>query len=53
MDMQELLDAQFDRAWDSGVGEAWVIVSAVLDSGPALDEIKRRFIHELEMKEEE
>ena len=53
MDMQELLDEQFDRAWDAGVGEAWIIVSAVLGSGPALDESKQRFIHELEMKEDE
>ena len=53
MDLQDVLDAQFDRAWDAGVEEAWVIVSAVLGSGPALDEIKRRFVHELEMKEDE
>lgn len=53
MDLQDVLDAQFDRAWDAGVEEAWVVVREVLGSGSALDEIKRRFINELEMKERE
>lgn len=51
MGMNDLFNAQFDRAWDAGVREAWVIVKDVLSSGAELDEIKRRFMEELEMKE--
>lgn len=51
MDLQDVLDAQFDRAWYAGVTAAWVVVREVLGSGADLNAIKRRFIEELEMKE--
>lgn len=53
MDLQDVLDDQFDRGWDSGVQYAFDIVCVVLGPAPALDEIRRRFIHELEMKGDE
>ena len=53
MNINQMLDEQFDKAWDAGVQEAWVIVKDMLEDGPTLDEIKRRFMEELEMKEDE
>ena len=44
MNLQEVLDEQFDRAWDAGVTAAWVVVREVLGSGADLNAIKRRFI---------
>lgn len=53
MDLRDILNEMFDRAWDAGVTAAWVVVREVLGSGEDLNAIKRRFIEELEMKEDE
>ena len=51
MNLQELLDEQFDRAWDAGVLAAFDVVVDTVDQQGLLDEIKRRFVTELEMKD--
>ena len=53
MNLQELLDDQFDCAWDAGVLAAFDVVVDTVDQQGLLDEIKRRFVTELEMKEDE
>lgn len=53
MDMQDVLDAQFDRAWDAGVLAAFAVVADMVEQQELLDAIKQRFVTELEMKEDE
>ena len=53
MDMQDVLDAQFDRAWDAGVLAAFAVVADMVEQQEILDAIKQRFVTELEMKEDE
>lgn len=52
MDMQDVLDAQFDRAWDAGVLAAFAVVADMVEQQELLDAIKQRFVTELEMKED-
>lgn len=52
MDLQDVLDEQFDRAWDAGVQAAFDIVQEVLGSGADLAAICARFMRELEMKDD-
>ena len=51
MDLQELLDDQFDRAWDAGVLAAFAVVADMVEQQGLLDAIKQRFVTELEMKD--
>ena len=51
MNRQELLDEQLARAWDAGVLAAFDVVADTVDQQGLLDEIKRRFVTELEMKD--
>lgn len=53
MDLQEVLDEQFDRAWDAGVLAAFDVVADMVEQQGLLAAIKRRFVTELEMKEDE
>ena len=53
MDLQEVLDEQFDRAWDAGVLAAFDVVADMVEQQELLDAIKQRFVIELEMKEDE
>ena len=52
MNLQELLDDQFDRAWDAGVLAAFAVVADMVEQQELLDAIKQRFVTELEMKED-
>ena len=52
MGMQDVLDAQFDRAWDAGVLAAFAVVADMVEQQELLDAIKQRFVTELEMKED-
>ena len=52
MNLQELLDEQFDRAWDAGVLAAFAVVADMVEQQGLLDAIKQRFVTELEMKED-
>ena len=51
MDLQEVLNDQFDRAWDAGVLAAFDVVADMVEQQDLLDAIRRRFVTELEMKE--
>lgn len=53
MDLQEVLDEQFDRAWDAGVLAAFDVVADMIEQQELLEAIKQRFVTELEMKEDE
>ena len=54
MDLQDVLDEQFDRAWDAGVLAAFDVVADMIEQQQELLEaIKQRFVDELEMKEDE
>ena len=53
MNLQEMLDEVIDRAWDAGVRCAFDVVADMVDQQGLLDEIKRRFVTELEMKGDE
>ena len=53
MDLQDVLDEQFDRAWDAGVLAAFDVVADMIEQQELLEAIKQRFVTELEMKEDE
>ena len=53
MDLQDVLDEQFDRAWDAGVLAAFDVVADMIEQQELLEAIKQRFVDELEMKEDE
>ena len=48
----ELLDAQFDKGWDAGVQAAFEIIEQEVKRGANLNNIRARFMRELEMKED-
>ena len=53
MDLQGVLDEQFDRACDAGVLAAFDVVADTVEQQELLAAIKRRFVTELEMREDE
>ena len=46
------LDQEFDKGWDAGVQAAFEIIEQEVKRGANLNNIRARFMRELEMKED-
>ena len=50
--VEACFDEQFDKGWDAGVQAAFEIIEQEVKRGANLDNIRARFVRELELKED-